>query len=43
MPGPTTTVATLRRVNAEQDKENMVTLVLRAYAEKRGLQYADWA
>ena len=31
------------RVNAEQDKENMVTLVLRAYAEKRGLQYADWA
>ena len=31
------------RRGATFDKENMVTLVLRAYAEKRGLQYADWA
>ena len=31
------------RVNAEKDKESMVTVVLRAYAEKRGLQYADEA
>ena len=27
------------RVNAEDDKENMVTLVLKAYAEKRSLEY----
>ena len=27
------------RVNAADDKENMVTLVLKAYAEKRSLEY----
>ena len=32
-----------QRVNAEEGRRNMVTVVLRAYAEKRRLQYTDWA